>query len=94
MFCADKLRNLFTDIKYSEKGSSIRIREETAFMYFVDYLDDCEGGKVSLNTNNTICSWFLSVNALTEEGMHQVDVDDHDGNYGKYMTPYLLCIII
>lgn len=39
-------------------------------------------------------AWFLSVNALTEEVMHQVDVDDHDGNYGKYMTPYLLCIII
>ena len=91
IFFADKLRNLFTDIKYSEKGSSIRIREETAFMYFVDYLDDCEGGKVSLTTNmyfNAICSWFLSVNALTEEMMHQVDVDDHDGNYGKYMSPY------
>ena len=47
MFYADKLRNLFTDIRYSRKGSSIRIREEIAFTYFIDYLDDCE---VSLTT--------------------------------------------
>ena len=32
------------------KASSIRIREEIAFTYFIDYLDDCEGGKVSLTT--------------------------------------------
>ena len=50
MFYADKLRNLFTDIRYSRKGSSIQIREEIAFTYFIDYLDDCEGGKVSLTT--------------------------------------------
>ena len=49
-FYADKLQNLFTEIRYSQKGLSIRIREETAFMYFIDYLDDCEGGKVSLTT--------------------------------------------
>jgi len=47
---ADKLRNLFTSIKYSQKGSSSRIREETAFMQFIDYLDDCEGGNTSLST--------------------------------------------
>ena len=43
-FYADMLQKLFTDVKYSQKGSSVRIREETAFMYLVDYFDDCERG--------------------------------------------------
>ena len=47
-FCADKLRKLFTEIRYSTKGSSARMKEEMTFTYFIDYLDDCEGGKVSL----------------------------------------------
>lgn len=50
MFYADVLRKLFTNIKYSQRGSSARIREETTFMYFVEYLDDCEGGKVLITT--------------------------------------------
>lgn len=40
----DSIRKLFTDIKYSETGSIHRQHEERAFMYFIDYLDDCEKG--------------------------------------------------
>ena len=39
------LRKLFTDISNSPRGSSA---EETAFMYLVDYLDDCEGGSYTI----------------------------------------------
>ena len=38
----DIIRHLFTEIRYSDKGTSERVREEAAFMYFIDYLDDCE----------------------------------------------------
>jgi len=40
----DSLRKLFTVIRYSNKGTTSRVKEETAFSYFVDYLDACEGG--------------------------------------------------
>ena len=33
------------EVRYSEKGSNDRGREEEAFMFFVDYLDNCEGSK-------------------------------------------------
>ena len=47
-FYTDLLRKLFTDVSYSSRGSSARIKEETAFMHFVDYLDDCEGGSYTV----------------------------------------------
>ena len=65
-------------------------------MHFINYLDDCEGDKAPLTTIvyfNANYSWFLSFNALTEEMMHQ-DVDDHIGNYSKYLTLYLLYNIV
>ena len=42
----DVIRHLFTQIRYSDKGTSERVREETAFMYFIDYLDDCERSRL------------------------------------------------
>lgn len=47
---ADSIHRMFTDIRYSHVhvGSSARIKEEQAFMFFVDYLDDCERGIVIL----------------------------------------------
>ena len=44
LIVSDGLRKLFTVIKFSNKGTSSRVKEETAFSYFVDYLDACEGG--------------------------------------------------
>ena len=32
-------------MRYSEKGSNDRGREEEAFMFIVNYLDDCEENK-------------------------------------------------
>ncbi len=42
---ADDIRNLFTVLKYSVKGSNDRIKEEASYMFFIDYMDDCEGGE-------------------------------------------------
>lgn len=57
IFCSDDIRTMFKVIRYSEKGSNEREREEAAYMYFVDYLDDCEKGRKSIIPNNgKICS--------------------------------------
>ena len=42
------LQKLLTDILYSSRRSSAQIKEETTFMYFVDYLDDYEGGSYTV----------------------------------------------
>lgn len=42
--CVDSIRKLFTEIRYSELGTNARVKEEAAFMYLIDYLDDCERG--------------------------------------------------
>ena len=39
---ADTVRKVFTDIKFSDRGTNDRELEERAFMYFVYYPDDCE----------------------------------------------------
>ena len=41
---------MFTVVKFSENGSNSRDKEEAAYMFFVNYMDDCEGG------NNTACN--------------------------------------
>lgn len=41
---------MFTVVKFSENGSNSRDKEEAAYMFFVTYMDDCEGG------NNTACN--------------------------------------
>lgn len=43
-FFIDTIRKMFTEIKYSESGTNARAREEDAYMFFIDYLDDCERG--------------------------------------------------
>lgn len=43
-YIIDTVRKLFTVIRYSEAGTNARIMEETTYMYFIDYLDDCERG--------------------------------------------------
>ena len=34
------------DTKFSEKGTEARQKEEAAFIYFMDFLDECEGNFV------------------------------------------------
>ena len=41
----DFVRKLFVDVKFSEKGSNARQREESVYMSFVKYLEQCERGK-------------------------------------------------
>lgn len=40
----DTIRKMFKYIHYSDKGTNHRTKKETAFMYFTDYLDECEKG--------------------------------------------------
>ena len=44
LFIIDTIRKLFTEVRYSEAGTNARMREENVYMFFVDYLDDCERG--------------------------------------------------
>jgi len=39
---SDEVSNMFTT-EYSEKGTGRRKLEEQAYVYFTDFLDECEG---------------------------------------------------
>ncbi len=39
----DGLQALLKDIRFSPKGSSERVKEESTYMYFIDFLNECEG---------------------------------------------------
>ena len=36
----DDLRKMFVSVRFSEKGSNEQAKEETAYTFFIDYLDD------------------------------------------------------
>lgn len=58
----DLIHTLFTEIWYSEAGTNARIKEEAAFMYFIDYLDDCARGKALQHDSECVvllCSILL-----------------------------------
>ena len=38
----DFMRGLFTNLMFSENGSTERVKEEGVYMMFLDYLDNCE----------------------------------------------------
>ena len=40
------LRRLFTDVKFSESGSNNRREGEAAYMFFINFMDDCEEGTI------------------------------------------------
>lgn len=42
LFNTDEIVKLFTFIKYSDKGCNERERQEQAYIYFVDYLEEVE----------------------------------------------------
>ena len=42
--CTEIFRNLFKVVQYSDTGSNARQKEEQAYMYFTDFLEDCELG--------------------------------------------------
>ena len=43
---------MFTEIKFSEKGTNARVSEEQAYMNFINYLEVCEKG-IPLHDCNT-----------------------------------------
>ena len=36
------MKTLFK-VKFSEKGSNVRAKEEQTYVFFVDFMDECEG---------------------------------------------------
>ena len=36
------IKELF-EVRYSEQGSRLRLKEEEAYMFLADFLDECEG---------------------------------------------------
>ena len=47
---SDFIRKLFSKIVYSDEGSNDKKAEERAFMFFVDYMDECEKGTCMIVT--------------------------------------------
>ena len=45
-FFLEFLHQLFTDVKFSESGSSNRREEEAACMFFINFMDDSEEGTI------------------------------------------------
>ena len=39
---AERMKSLFK-VKFSEKGSNVRAMEEQTYVFFVDFMDECEG---------------------------------------------------
>ncbi len=39
---SDSVRELFTEVRFSEKGTNARMSEERTFMFFISYLEQCE----------------------------------------------------
>ena len=44
----DVVRKMFKKVQFSESGSNARVKEESAYMMFLEYLDECEKGTSSL----------------------------------------------
>ena len=38
------------DVRFSERGSNAREKEESAYMMFLDYLEECEQGSTTFGT--------------------------------------------
>ncbi len=38
-------------VQFSEKGSNMRAKEEQTYIYFVDFVDECQGWSVLISFN-------------------------------------------
>ncbi len=43
--CVDCIRKYLKEVKFSEKGTSVRVKEEATYMHFMRYLQKCEKSK-------------------------------------------------
>ena len=55
---------MFKTIRFCEKGSNERVREE-AFKFFIDYLDDCERGTY-IDVIVYACTLLINVSVLSQ----------------------------
>lgn len=44
MILVDYVRQVFKNIRFSEKGTHARMKEQEAYMMFLQYLNGCEKG--------------------------------------------------
>ena len=47
MITIDGVRKVFK-VRFSENGSNAKIKEENAYMMFIEYLEECEKGMFTL----------------------------------------------
>ena len=57
MTTIDGIRKLFK-VRFSEEGSNAKIKEQNAYMMFIDYLEDCEKGE-SFAISTLITTYYL-----------------------------------
>ena len=43
IFIIDELQKLLEDVRFSQKGTTEREKEEATYMFFLDLLHSCEG---------------------------------------------------
>ena len=48
-FSIDYVRKVFKKIRFSEEGSNAFAKEQNSYMMFLEYLDECEKGKLTLS---------------------------------------------
>ena len=49
--------------KFSEKGSNIRAKEEQAYIFLGDFMDECEGTYATLNRIESLDDKFVGASA-------------------------------
>lgn len=81
----DDFRKLFTHVRYSDVGCNSRVKEEQTYMFFIDYLEDCELGECSTcNLCGLVCHIHIIIcNVFTASPQsHEKDTTDNS----KYRT--------
>lgn len=78
IFIIDELQKLLEDVRFSQKGTTEREKEEATYMFFLDLLHSCEGVlHVSVHIHKSVtymqycfivhCRWHCSPAALAGE---------------------------
>ena len=55
---SDDFRKLFVDVRFSERGSNAREKEESVYMMFLDYLEECEQGSITISTPSHLLAFM------------------------------------
>ena len=64
----DGIIKMFKDIRFSEKGSNCREKEEATYMMFIDYLEECEAGSYNNFIHHHFFLKLLCLNCVCSKG--------------------------